>query len=194
MCVVQMLTLEGPLVAMSQPYYKYSAGSASVTIRVTLQGPTAFPVSADVSVEMRGSGGSLPPKPQLNGGQLEWAAGEEGERSVQLDVGADGSQMSHAAAVITLADAVGGDVATPNATSVVSGLNASELTVGFTVMPNQASFLDLIMAPAYNSAMQGDACIFLGVPTFAALCGFGCLEMLSCGMSGELLTMLAQAD
>jgi hypothetical protein len=87
---MQTLTVEGPAVFMSQPYYSLAKGEVEVDLAVSLQGMNSLPVVANLSVSQRtlkgnttlelsgvsqqGSGLSF----QLNSSQLTWEAGDTG--------------------------------------------------------------------------------------------------------------------
>lgn len=141
--MLQILTVEGPAVFMSQPYYRYSAGSVVVGMSARLQGMSTLPVAANLSVSQRSLSGdaTVDEAPamglSLDRTQLQWEAGRSELRNFTLTIGGDASLMERGGVLVTIEGAENADVADHNDTSIVSALDPGQLTVGFGVVPNQ---------------------------------------------------------
>ena len=148
---VQMLKVEGPVLAMASPMIQIAANQTQALIPVTLSGPSMLPVSVAVSAPQQltlGSSAVTAAAGKLQTPSLTWASGQAGQRVITLDLDPS-ADMQSAAVLVQLAQPQNADLDPVKHATLVTGLSAADLTATFSYTPNQVPLGSQYLLPRF---------------------------------------------
>lgn len=163
---MQVVELEGPVVYMVTDYI--IVNHSQVTAEARLEGFSSLPVTADIALSqrhLRGEETSTEPvlRATLSQTYVEWDSFHQGVKEVTVQLESTQiEQLQAGAIVITLVNATNADVDEKRSFSIATQLPREELTVRFSLQPDQVFYRNepvTIPVTAHSSALAVPASI-----------------------------------